>query len=291
MANPRRIATWFDARGFDARRRIVATALAGWIVLIVMGAGPGPDSTSRVSIPDLSNVLVAIFFVMAVVGLVVLPFVVRGVQGPRRRRATKSLWPVFLVAAAFVLAPIIFGESESEDAEQTEQQQAAGEQEEGAGEADDGTGAGDIAALLLTATVAGAVLVWSHRRLVPGMRNLGDEPALLDEAELGPAIDEAADLLMFGRDPRMAVLAAYAALERALSEHGHSRNPADTPSEHLARVLAAVPVVAEPSVRLGELYEVARFSDHQITRDDQQLAARALDRARRQLAASMSEAR
>ena len=81
----------------------------------------------------------------------------------------------------------------------------------------------------------------------------------------------------------MAVLAAYASLERALAERDRPRHPAETPTEHLARVLAAFPMVASPAVRLGQLYEVARFSDHPITNNDRNRAGEALARARRAL--------
>jgi hypothetical protein len=79
-------------------------------------------------------------------------------------------------------------------------------------------------------------------------------------------------------------LAAYASLERALTERGHGRDPAETPTEHLARVLADDPGLAPPAIQLGALYELARFSDREITIDDQHRAAESLDRARHRLA-------
>jgi hypothetical protein len=54
----------------------------------------------------------------------------------------------------------------------------------------------------------------------------------------------------------------------------------------MARVLADIPVLAIPAMRLGNLYQVARFSREVITEEQRHDAARALDQARDSLAAA-----
>jgi hypothetical protein len=129
------------------------------------------------------------------------------------------------------------------------------------------------------------VFLWTRRRLAATL-GTGSEPPL--EAGIAPGIGLAADHLLHGTDPRASVLAAYASLEASLAEQGHGRGLSETPTEHLRRALAEVPEVGGPAIKLGELYEIARFSDIPITSEDQRLAASELDRARRQLMATLS---
>jgi hypothetical protein len=140
-----------------------------------------------------------------------------------------------------------------------------------------------LAALVAMGAIAVAVLVWTRRRLVqvPGTTS---QPAL--ESDIAPALDIATSHLLEGSDPRTSVLAAYASLESSLAKQGRQRELSETPTEHLARVLRELPQVSGPAVQLGRLYELARFSDHSITREDQLAAAQALDRARQDLRAS-----
>jgi len=68
------------------------------------------------------------------------------------------------------------------------------------------------------------------------------------------------------RAARRAVIAAYASMERILASHGLVRRGAEVPYEYLARVLHVL-AVRESSVRsLTELFEYAKFSDHEIDR-------------------------
>jgi len=134
--------------------------------------------------------------------------------------------------------------------------------------------------LLLVFVIVGAVLLRSRRRSIRATTGVADQASELLDEDLAAAIDEATDHLQFTADPRVAVLASYASLERAFAERGWRRQPAETPTEYLARVLAAVPLLAAPAVQLGLLYELARFSDHPITDDDRHRAAGALALAR-----------
>jgi Domain of unknown function (DUF4129) len=82
--------------------------------------------------------------------------------------------------------------------------------------------------------------------------------------ELSELMDETLDDLRNEADPRKAVIAAYARMERILAAHGVPRKPAEAPLEYLSRVLLDLDV-SEPAVRrLTRLFERAKFSQHDI---------------------------
>jgi hypothetical protein len=84
------------------------------------------------------------------------------------------------------------------------------------------------------------------------------------EEELARAIGSTIDDLRNERDARRAVIAAYANMEGILASHGLARRGAESPYEYLARVLHILDV-RESAVRsLTELFEYAKFSDHEI---------------------------
>jgi hypothetical protein len=74
----------------------------------------------------------------------------------------------------------------------------------------------------------------------------------------------ALDELRAERDPRLAVVHAYAAMERVLSQRGLGRNPHEAPFEYLERALTAGGAPAQAALELTELFELARFSEHTI---------------------------
>ena len=82
--------------------------------------------------------------------------------------------------------------------------------------------------------------------------------SLARAAERGLA--EMADL---GRDPREAIIACYAAMERELSNvPGAVPQEYDTPTEVLARAVERHALHADNAVRLVDLFAEARFSPH-----------------------------
>jgi hypothetical protein len=78
-------------------------------------------------------------------------------------------------------------------------------------------------------------------------------------------LEEALDDLGDERDPRRAVIAAYARMEDVLAEHGLERRPAETPYEYLARVLTELRASERSARRLTELFEWAKFSTHEVS--------------------------
>jgi hypothetical protein len=65
-------------------------------------------------------------------------------------------------------------------------------------------------------------------------------------------------------DPRRAVIAAYARMERGLREAGIPRAPADTPTEYLTRAFAVLPAGQDEAARLTAIYKEAHFSHHRV---------------------------
>jgi hypothetical protein len=99
-----------------------------------------------------------------------------------------------------------------------------------------------------------------------------EEPESVEE-ELTAVVSDAIDDLRGEADPRRAVIAAYARMERVLGQHGQPRHPSEAPFEYLGRVLLRLRVRPAAVQDLTELFERAKFSTHDI---DQPMKERAI---------------
>jgi hypothetical protein len=117
----------------------------------------------------------------------------------------------------------------------------------------------------------GGSWIFIRRRGGPG--TVTNESERVEE-ELAQAIGSTIDDLRGERDARRAVIAAYANMERILASHGLARGPAEVPYEYLARVLRLLRVRESAVKSLTELFEYAKFSEHEI---DSTMKARAID--------------
>jgi Domain of unknown function (DUF4129) len=126
-----------------------------------------------------------------------------------------------------------------------------------------------IAAAVILAIAAGIALVHARRR------RHGASPAAAREA-LAQALDWSLDDLRREPDPRRAVIAAYARMERLLAARGLGRRAFETPLEYLRRVLAAAHVGPAPVAGLTDLFQEARFSPHAVAAGDRDRAVAAL---------------
>ena len=97
------------------------------------------------------------------------------------------------------------------------------------------------------------------------------------------AVNESLDDLYAETDPRRAVIAAYARLERVLAEHGVARRPSEAPLEYLARILASLQVGDEAVATLTHLFERAKFSQHAVGSEMKEQAIAALVTVRDEL--------
>lgn len=105
-----------------------------------------------------------------------------------------------------------------------------------------------------------------------------------DRTVMAESLAAGAGELDLSDDPRGAIIAAYAALLTGLETCAQGRRPAETPDEHLARVLAALDVRPEPLRELTTLFGEARFSDHVMTEAQRDRARAALGAAEADLA-------
>ncbi|QLL08671.1 DUF4129 domain-containing protein [Mycobacterium vicinigordonae] len=138
------------------------------------------------------------------------------------------------------------------------------------------------APLLLMIFVGGIV---ASRRRKPGAvatppREYGTAPpseaaveTLARAAEVGLAA--MADL---SRDPRAAIIACYAAMERELANvPGAAPQDFDTPTEVLARAVEHQALQADNAVQLVNLFEEARFSPHVMDEKHRETAVQVLE--------------
>ena len=105
-------------------------------------------------------------------------------------------------------------------------------------------------------------------------------------AAVALAVDESLDDLRAEPDPRRAVIAAYARLERVLAAHGLPRKPAEAPLEYLGRMLAELSVTDRAARALTDLFERAKFSQHAVGADMKDAAIEALQTVRDDLLAA-----
>jgi hypothetical protein len=128
-------------------------------------------------------------------------------------------------------------------------------------------------AIAAGALSAGGLAAWalgaSSRRpdRIPAEREASDQEAQ------DAAVHRAVEILTDEADPRRAVIAAYAAMERLLATAGAARNPAEAPLEYVARNPLLNSAGRAAAHRLSELFETARFSLHSV---DEATRARAL---------------
>ncbi|MFL5947295.1 MAG: DUF4129 domain-containing protein [Gaiellaceae bacterium] len=105
-------------------------------------------------------------------------------------------------------------------------------------------------------------------------------------AAVAQAVDESLDDLRAEPDPRRAVIAAYARLERVLAAHGLPRKPSEAPFEYLTRMLTNLSVSDRAARALTGLFERAKFSQHAVGPEMKEQAIDALETVRDDLLAA-----
>ncbi len=114
------------------------------------------------------------------------------------------------------------------------------------------------------AVVLGVLLALGAVGFVTRSRLRGPAPRWRTAPErLAAALDESLEDLRADPDLRRAIVAAYARMEAALAAAGLPRRPAEAPLEYLERALLALDTSAGAVSRLTDLFEWARFSQHE----------------------------
>lgn len=121
------------------------------------------------------------------------------------------------------------------------------------------------------------------------LRNAYGPDAPDDPAEAVAAIlDDTLEDLRGERDPRRAVIATYARMERVLAVHGLPRQRSEAPLEYLERALEELHASASSASRLTRLFEWARFSHHPVEPGMKEEAIQALEAVRDELTAPLA---
>jgi Domain of unknown function (DUF4129) len=120
------------------------------------------------------------------------------------------------------------------------------------------------------------------RRTAPGSPAAEPSSAgAADETELARrAVESALEPLRNPPDPREAVIAAYARMEKALAERELGRQTPEAPREYLARVLREQGMPERSLTTLTALFEEARYSLHPIPESAPRRALSELENAR-----------
>jgi Domain of unknown function (DUF4129) len=136
-----------------------------------------------------------------------------------------------------------------------------------------------VVAIVLVAVVA---LYLSHR----ARRRMLDPLSASLLPALADVLDETLDDLRAEQDPRRAVIAAYARMERALGAYGLPRHPSEAPDEYLQRIFTDLDVSRLATSRLTALFSWAKFSGHDVAPEMKQEAIQALEAVREELRAA-----
>jgi hypothetical protein len=138
-----------------------------------------------------------------------------------------------------------------------------------------------VVGLVLAAVVAYVV---AERR---ANRGRSTREALAEE--LAVVLDETIDDLRAMTDPRRAIIAAYARLERVLAANGIPRGASETPDEYLQRVLLDLELDSGAVERLTALFTRAKFSQHDVDAVMKEEAIGALEQVRDELRLAREE--
>jgi len=282
-------------RGNAARalRPVVAVlALAAVVAVAARGSTPGGTSERRGPadlVLDTLLTLTLLLFALAIAFLV-YAFIHRKEVGklrlPERTRpsAVTSLLVFFMVVGVLALLQIrgFFDDDGAEG------------QPGGAGETGDDVMPPDpgyeprlawIPLILVGALTAIAYVALT----IAARRRSAERPRSSVAATLADVLDDSLDDLRAEADPRRAVIAAYARLEKVLAAHGLARRSPETPEEFLARILPELEVDAASIRRLTDLFVWAKYSHHEVRPAMKEEAIAALTTARDDLRAAATK--
>jgi len=275
------------------RRNALLTALGVLVALVVVaiaarGSIPTGEGGTRRPTQALIDILFTLYLlvlassVALAIYLVVLrrQIAARGGSVGRRSRLESLLIAVVLIGAASVLGRRIADQDALAPpvAPQPTFQNGASGTSDGVAYEPEFAWAPALVTVGLLVVALGA---WwyggqARKRARGELRSRDDRLA----TDLAAAVDASLDDLRAEPDPRRAVIAAYARLERVLAAHRLPRRPAEAPLEYLARMLDDLAVSPEAARRLTDLFERAKFSQHAVAAEMKEEAISALETVR-----------
>ena len=109
------------------------------------------------------------------------------------------------------------------------------------------------------------------------------------ERQFESLLDETLDDLYANKDPRAAIIAAYARMEQLFASSGLPRRPHEAPLEYLGRALGELRASGAALGRLTGLFQRAKFSSHDVDESMRTEAIEALTQVRDELRAKRQE--
>ena len=243
------------------------------VVVLAAATGPADPSSAGVRPPSFSLVVGLVAACVIAAGVVVLVSLLRTLERGELKDRHQTVRDLIRLLLIFVLAVVLFrilpennegGSGVTEPATPTSIDQPFVPASSGV----------DWVLLVVVAGVAAVVgwRSWRGRRAAErDVRADGDPMA----GEVAEVLDDVIERLRSERDPRRAVIAAYARMEDVFARHGSPRRPSEAPLEFLARALEQV-AEAGPARRLTDLFERAMFSTQPFDRVVQDEAIDAL---------------
>jgi len=283
-----------------ARALLLAAAAVVLVGLVAVSAGGyriGSSSSSQTSpyaVDTIVSVLLALYLVGAIVVFVALFWAgldVRRAQKPaaNRQRTFRMVAGAIVVAVGLaILAGRFHFFFHPSKPPLTSAQQAI----ENAQRAKGGSSTTHHAQVKLApflAVIGAAAIAFAGILLAERGRGRRLPSESLPTEELAGVLDETLDDLLAEPDPRRAVIAAYARMERAFAAHGVPRRQFEAPHEYLGRVLAEATGGGRGAARLTALFERARFSPHEVDLAMKNDAIEAIQALQAELAAAEAE--
>ena len=282
-------------RGGSAGRTLAVAAAVVVLVAVVAVASGGSTPSGAVGAHRPSEGFLDAVVSMFVVGMAIATVVVAVMVSffgryqpdgsPRKRKSTVQSLVTFLVAMALLTIVVrSLAGSVGPRLRPPAPQGAAGGGDSSAASAryePEFT----VWPVLAVAALAGiAVVAWW---LAARGRRQAREPHGTTPAEaLADVLAETLDDLRAERDPRRAVIAAYARMERALAASGLPRDPSEAPEEYLRKILSDLAVTGRAAARLTSLFAWARFSGHDVRPEMKEEAIETLEQVQHELAAT-----
>jgi beta-lactamase regulating signal transducer with metallopeptidase domain len=291
-----------DPRTRFTRALLLATAAVALVALVAVAAGGyrlgGSNSThaSPYAVDVILTVVIALYLVAAI-GVVVVMFwsglELRRIprQQTKRERTVRT---VAILVGMAILITVAANRYHWRVHPHPPTQQAQAGSGKGSGKHTKGSHGkakqqpqlrvAPFLAVLGAAGVAFAAFVIAERRR---RRRLPKDWGVAEV--LSDVLDETLDDLRAEPDPRRAVIAAYARMERSLAAHGIPRRRFEAPHEYLTRVLSEVSGGRLAATRLTALFERARFSPHEVDENMKASAIEAIESLQADLAAAELE--
>jgi tetrahydromethanopterin S-methyltransferase subunit B len=283
-------------RGNAARALLLVVAVLA-LVSVVAIASTGSTNGGTDSVRAPSRTLLDTFFSLSLVvviagallllyGLTQRKAIAREVATGRYRRTGLAGSMLWISAAGLLGYWVLYGRKRPLEPPGEEQDPAFPEAEITPPMPDETAGEAYVAqfAWVPVAVVLGLVLVAVTAYVVAGRRDARVRPAEDDLAEqLAAVLDDTLDDVRAETDPRRAVIAAYARLERVLAANGLPRLESETPEELLRRVLRELSLDSNAVERLTALFARAKFSQHHVDLTMKEEAIGALEQVRDEL--------